>query len=166
MNLYTNLIPLNPAIYCFPPTVVWRHRKENLKKCSLRGLEPRADFRFFTYPVDTLPDLEGYILLEVNAPPLTPADRNCGLLLVDATWRYAELMLRQLQHKTPYLISRSLPAHFQTTYPRRQTACPNPETGLASVEALYAAYVILGRDPSGLLDHYHWGSAFLAKNIL
>jgi pre-rRNA-processing protein TSR3 len=35
---------------------------------------------------------------------------------------------------------------------------------LASVEALYAAYHILGRPTAGLLDHYRWAEAFLRLN--
>ena len=55
----------------FPPTVIIRHRLENLKKCSLRGLENRTDFIFLTYPYYTLPDLQSYIVLTLDAPPLT-----------------------------------------------------------------------------------------------
>lgn len=80
----------------FPPTIVIRHRKENLKKCSLRGLEQHKDFRFFSYPKDPLPDLNGYFLLAVGAPPLTAEDKAHGLLLLDGTWRYAEKMIQKV----------------------------------------------------------------------
>jgi pre-rRNA-processing protein TSR3 len=36
--------------------------------------------------------------------------------------------------------------------------------GLASIEALYIAYFILGYDTMGLLDQYHWAELFLEKN--
>jgi pre-rRNA-processing protein TSR3 len=62
------------------------------------------------------------------------------------------------------LEARSLPPGFQTAYPRRQTECPDPMTGLASVEALYLAYWALGEDPDGLLDFYHWKEKFLEIN--
>lgn len=144
--------------------MVWRHKKENLKKCSLRGLENRADFQFFSYPQQSLPDLAGYILLTLDAPPLTVEDRGRGLLLIDATWRYAAAMERQLGSCRSGLLARSIPATFRTCYPRCQTACSNPEAGLASVEALYVAYCLLGRDPAGLLDNYYWRESFLALN--
>lgn len=142
----------------FPPTVIYRHRRENLKKCSLRGLEGRSDLRFFTYPVDLLPDLSHYLLLKVGAPPLTKADADRGLFLIDGTWRLAQVMEKQLPFK---METRSLPEGFHTSYPRRQTDCPNPEQGLSSVEALYLAHLLLGRPTEGLLDHYHWKEPFL-----
>lgn len=146
----------------FPPTIILRHRKENLKKCSLRGLENRSDLIFLTYPKDPLPLMEGYIVLQVDAPPLGPEDTSHGLFLIDATWRYAEVMAK----KAPPLIPRSLPRNFITAYPRRQDDCPMPEFGLASVEALYLAYTLMQRDPSGLLDNYYWKEEFLRKNAL
>lgn len=149
----------------FQPTLILRHRKENLKKCSLRGLESRQDFRFFTYPKDPLPPLSGYILLTLGAPPLTLEDANFGLFLIDGTWRYAEKMFSQLP-KPHTFIPRSLPDHFRTAYPRTQEGCRDPEKGLASIEALYAAYLITGRNCEGLLDHYHWKQKFLEKNGL
>jgi hypothetical protein len=42
----------------------------------------------------------------------------------------------------------------------------DPDNGLASIEALYLAYHILGRPTAGLLDHYHWADAFLEANGL
>lgn len=143
-------------------TFVWRHRRENLKKCSLRGLEERDDFAFFTYPVDPLPDLSGYLCLDFEGPPLTAADADRGLLLIDATWRYPEKMAGQL----PPMEKRSLPSHFQTAYPRRQDDCSEPSRGLASIEALFVAFHILGRDTTGLLDNYHWRDLFFDQNGL
>lgn len=139
----------------FPPTIILRHRRENLKKCSLRGLESRADMIFYSYPLkQQLPDLTGYVVLALNAPPLTLEDADKGIFLIDGTWRYAEKMLHNL--KSPLEV-RSLPVSAQTAYPRKQ----EDSRGLASCEALYLAYQILGRDPSGLLDHYHWKEQFL-----
>lgn len=147
----------------FPTTVIVRHRRENLKKCSLRGLEGRSDMSFLTYPLRALPPMQGYVLLDLDGPLLTAADAACGLLLLDATWRYAERMRRQAL-EAPGLIARRLPDHFRTAYPRRQDDCADPERGLASVEALYVAYFILGRDCTGLLDGYYWKESFLEKN--
>ena len=152
-------------MFLFLPTIILRHRKENLKKCTLRALEDRPDFRFFTYPYDSLPDLSSYVLLTLDAPPLTAADRNKGLFLIDGTWRYAALMEKQLP-KPQVFEKRSLPAIFQTAYPRRQEDCPQPAQGLASIEALYAAYHLLDRSTEGLLDHFYWKEAFLKQNKL
>lgn len=149
----------------FPPTIVIRHRLENLKKCTLRGLELRSDFLFFRYPIpssDPFPSLENYIILALDAPPLSEKDAGCGLLIVDATWRYAAKMLKAIE--SPALVKRSLPSHYRTAYPRRQADCSDPERGLASIEALFLSYLLLERDTNGLLDLYHWKELFLLKN--
>jgi pre-rRNA-processing protein TSR3 len=149
----------------FPPTVVIRHQLENLKKCSLRGLELREDFFFLKYPYEKLPDLQGYIILSVDAPPLSIEDYDRGLLVLDATWRYAKKMIQPFENQEVY-IYRSLPHHFRTAYPRYQHDCPDPERGLASVEAIYLCYQLMGRSVSGLLDNYYWKEKFLEINGL
>lgn len=146
-------------MFTFPPTLILRHRRENLKKCSLRGLEGREDLRFFTYPKDPLPDLSSYVLLTLDAPELSKEDRGKGLFIIDGTWRYAETMRRQLSRPHRFEM-RSLPPTCTTAYPRRQ----DDERGLASVEALYVAYCILQRESLGLLNHYYWQEDFLIKN--
>jgi pre-rRNA-processing protein TSR3 len=147
----------------FPTTLILRHRRENLKKCSLQGLEKRADMRFYSYPNDLLPPLNGYFLLDIEAPLLTEADAGLGIFLLDATWRYTEKMCR-VTEGAEGLVKRRLPDLFRTAYPRRQEDCLDPERGLASVEALFVAYWIMGRDCNGLLDGYYWKDQFLEKN--
>ena len=150
-------------MFQFHPTIILRHRKENLRKCSLRGLENREDLHFLTYPDDPLPELTGYVVLALGAPPLTEQDSSLGLFLVDATWRYASKMMK---HLPDHLEKRSIPPHFRTVYPRFQTCCSDPDRGLASVEALYIAHSITGKNREGLLDNYYWKESFLQKNIL
>ncbi len=53
---------------------------------------------------------------------------------------------------------------YGTAYPRRSKWYPDPAEGLASVEALYVAYRILGRPLEGLLEHYRWAEQFLKLN--
>jgi pre-rRNA-processing protein TSR3 len=148
----------------FPQTYILRHRRENLKKCSLTGLESRPDLCFFTYPTHTqLPDLSNHILLALDAPPLQLADCHRGLFILDATWRYAAKM-QQFINQQALMEKRSLPSWIRSAYPRRQDDCPDPDKGLASIEAVYMAYLILGRETKGLLDRYYWKDLFLAKN--
>lgn len=144
-------------------TFVLRHKRENLKKCSLRGLESREDFQFFKYPFESLPDLSHYIVLSVDAPPLTRDDADKGIFLIDSTWRYAKT-IESVMEKKMVIEKRSLPGDYRTAYPRKQDDCSDPERGLASIEALYIAYRLLGRDPTGLLINYHWEEEFLKKN--
>lgn len=88
-----------------------------------------------------------------------PADAESGLLVLDGTWRWVEPMER-LAASLPV---RSLPP-LETAYPRSSKMLENPEGGLATIEAIYAAYRLLGRDTAGLLDHYHWGADFVERN--
>lgn len=146
-----------------PQTVIYRHRKENKKKCTLTPLEKGEGFLFYEYPTSSLPLLEDYVILDLDAPPLSKKEASKGLLLIDATWNYAKKMCNTLKDKK--LISRSLPGEILTAYPRKQTGCLDPLRGLASIEALYAAYHFLGRETEGLLDDYYWKKEFLEKNI-
>lgn len=146
------------------PTVIIRHRRENLKKCSLTGLEKREELLFFSYPGKWAYDFSSYIALTLDnqAPLLSAADSKCGLLLLDGTWRLAEKIAKVLCLE--HLPLRSLPSHFQTAYPRRQADCSDPLRGLASVEALYISHFLMGKNYLGLLDHYHWKEKFLQLN--
>jgi len=62
----------------FLPTIILRHRKENLKKCSLRGLEDRM--HFVQYPNEAIPDLTGYVVLTPDAPLLEKAKGLCLIM--------------------------------------------------------------------------------------
>ena len=55
---------------------------------------------------------------------------------------------------------------YRTAYPRVSKQGTDPDNGLASVEALFIAYLILGRPTVGLLDHYRWAEEFLRLNGL
>src|SRR5262249_9037661 len=142
-----------------PPTIIVRHTKENPKKCSVLPLKDRADVRFFNYPIKQLPDLDGYVRLAAVGPPLTMADAECGILLLDGSWRAADAMTRSFEH----VPGRSLTG-YKTAYPRVSKLGSDPANGLASIEAIYIAMKILGRPTEGLLDHYHWAAKFLELN--
>jgi pre-rRNA-processing protein TSR3 len=151
-------------MFYFPPTLILRHKRENLKKCSLSGLENRSDCLFLTYPLPKLPNIDQYCVLTFDAPQLSLDDANRGLFIIDGTWRYAQIMTKIIPPQGNH-VYRSLPSHLKTAYPRRQPDCPNPERGLASIEALYAAYTLLGRPTKGLLDRYHWKEDFLRQKV-
>ena len=142
-----------------PPTVIVRHARENPRKCTILPLRGRADIRLVGYPVKEMPDLRSYVRLAADGPDLTPADAACGLLLLDGSWRWAAAMTRDFQHVPPRALR-----GYQTAYPRVSKLGTDPDNGLASVEALYIAYRILGRPTAGLLDHYRWAEQFLRIN--
>jgi pre-rRNA-processing protein TSR3 len=55
---------------------------------------------------------------------------------------------------------------YRTAYPRASKLGTDPDNGLASVEALFVAYHLLGRPTAGLLDYYRWSEEFLRLNGL
>src|SRR5581483_7160041 len=144
-----------------PVTIIVRHPKENPKKCSVLPLKARADLRFHGYPVKEPLPLEGYVRLAAEGPPLSAADHDRGLLLLDGSWRWAGAMTAAFADVPP----RSLHG-YRTAYPRSSKLGTDPDNGLATVEALVVAYHILGRPLDGLLDHYHWSATFLTLNGL
>jgi pre-rRNA-processing protein TSR3 len=145
----------------YPLTLIVRHPNENPRKCSVLPLKGRRDLAFLTYPVRQRPPLEGYVRLAAEGPPLTAEDAVCGLLLLDGSWRWAGEMTRAFRDVPP----RSLQG-YRTAYPRVSKHGTDPDNGLASVEALFLAYHLLGRPTEGLLDHYRWQDEFLRLNAL
>ena len=158
--------PGGRAAGTFLPTVIVRDIRENPKKCSILPLRGRADLLFLSYSANlSVPsaesDLNSYIRLAPGGPELSLEDADSGLLLLDASWRRAEGMIRAYRH----IPARSLTG-YQTAYPRVSKKGTDPANGLATVEALFLAYHILGRPTAGLLDHYRWAEEFLRLNNL
>ena len=141
------------------PTIIVRDPREKKHKCSVYPLRGREGFIFVTYPARHSLDLEGYVRLAPEGPELSTEDAESGLLLLDASWRWSRAMTQNYEDVPP----RSL-AGYQTAFPRTSRLGTDPENGLASIEALFIAYRILGRSTEGLLDHYHWAEEFLARN--
>ena len=162
----------------FPPTVIVRDSRENPKKCTIVPLRGRPDLVFLSYPAKLqnvsnetesrtsdfgfrISDLKGYVRLAPEGPELSLGDARSGLLLLDGSWRRADVMIRTYQHIPP----RSLTG-YRTAYPRVSKKGTDPANGLATVEALFLAYHILRRPTAGLLDHYRWKDEFLLLNNL
>jgi pre-rRNA-processing protein TSR3 len=148
----------SPSI-SIPPTVIVVHPRERRSKCSVEPLRSRPKFIFTTFPNPVPVDLSQYVRLGIGGPVIGPQDADRGLLLLDGTWRWAAKMETAYQHMTV----RSLPP-IQTAYPRKSEVFEDPAEGLATIEALYAALRLLGRETQGLLDHYHWKRQFLELN--
>jgi pre-rRNA-processing protein TSR3 len=142
-----------------PPTIIVVHPRERRSKCSVEPLRRRVGFVFWTFPRRGPQPLDGYVRLGFGGPLLTPGDAPAGLLVLDATWKYAERMERDYAS----LPIRSL-LPWQTAYPRTSKVFDDPSGGLATIEAIYAAFAQMGRDPRGLLDDYRWKDEFLALN--
>lgn len=137
--------------------MVVRHPKERRSKCSLTPLEGRQEIEFYRARKGWSFDATGYIVLALDAPQLSSDDAGRPLLLLDSTWR----LLPQLEaciYGEP--LRRSLP-QVRTAYPRISKIAVDPCAGLASVEALFFARLLLGDRDDGLLAAFHWRDAFL-----
>jgi pre-rRNA-processing protein TSR3 len=155
----TGWSPLSEGRAEFPPTIIIVHPKEKRSKCTVEPLRARADFVFWTFPQRGGEPLESYVRLGIGGPPLSAADAHRGLLVLDGTWRLAERMEDDFRE----LPLRSL-GPWQTAYPRASKLYDDPLAGLATIEAIFAAYHELGRRTEGLLDEYHWREEFLRRN--
>lgn len=147
------------VVALFPPTVIVVHPRERRSKCSVEPLRDCDPFVFVTFPEPPPIDVSGYVRLGIGGKLISPEDSERGLLLLDGTWRLAARMEPFYSH----LEVRSLPP-IQTAYPRKSAVYEDPQQGLATIEALYAAMRMLNRDTTGLLDQYHWKESFLAIN--
>jgi len=141
------------------PTIIVVHYKENRKKCSVEPLRQKPGFEFWNYPLKRSAEVPGYVRLGLGGPLLTPADQQSGLLVLDGTWRWTQKMEEDFAD----VPVRSLPA-WETAYPRVSKVFDDPSQGLATIEAIFAAYHALGYSTESLLDQYHWKDAFLEKN--
>jgi gluconokinase len=143
-----------------PETLIVVHPKERRSKCTILPLRGKPGLRFArSTSVRATGFVDHYVRLDVDGPELTIGDQHRGLLLLDGTWRWAEDLAGSFGH----LETRSIKG-VHTAYPRGATDLRLPLGGLATVEALYAAYRILRRPTEGLLDDYYWAEAFRRLN--
>lgn len=134
--------------------------REPRKKCSVTPLRGMAGVRFESVRGDKRVDAGRRLWLHPDGDELGPEDRGIPLLLIDCTWRRVSTLSKRVDGE---LLRRRLPK-LVTAYPRRSKLAPDPEHGLASVEALYAAIALLDAPRPELLAHYRWAAEFLAAN--
>ena len=146
-------------------TVVIRHPRELLSKCSLTPVEGREDtvawLSFLKAHQDLRFEARGFTELAVDAQPLSQADRERPLLLLDSTWRLLPKVRSKVYGET---VKRSIPDEWVTAYPRVSKDGSDPTGGLASIEALFVAQALLGNVMPSLLDGYYWQTRFLSLN--
>ncbi len=150
--------------------IIIRHRKENVAKCSLKGFEANPRFAFYTYPNDIAHFdhvfFENILMLDIEGEELSSEKSDLlhmPILLLDATWRYAEIMMKNIPGLKHVKRCR-LPNEWMTAYPRKQADCPDPARGLASIEALYIAARLSHKKHDDLLSSYHWRDLFFERN--
>ena len=101
--------------------------------------------------------MTGYTVLALGAPEMSEADAGRPILLLDSTWRLLPQVEACLVGKG---VRRTLPA-VPTAYPRISKIAEDPMGGLASVEALYLAKLLIGERDDSLLASYYWRNEFL-----
>ncbi len=142
-----------------PPTVIVVHPKERKSKCTVQPLREDDRFSFWKFPRIGPEPLDRYVRLGYGGEIISQDDYDRGLLVLDGTWKLAEKMEEPFKE----IEIRSLPP-WKTAYPRVSKMFEDPQGGLATIEAIFAAYHLMGRDTEGLLDHYHWADQFLELN--
>jgi pre-rRNA-processing protein TSR3 len=140
--------------------LILRDPRESLARCSLTPLRGLPGIEFVDYHPERRLQACSRILLHAEGDEFGPADHDQDLLLIDCSWRRVGSLLRTVdgapqRRRLPPLVS---------AYPRRSKTFPDPGNGLASVEALYAATLLLGHPRPELLRDYRWREAFLAAN--
>lgn len=134
-----------------------RHPKERRSKCSLTPLEGREDLVFYKARGGWSFDTTGFTVLALGAPELSALDAGRPLLLLDSTWRLLPQLEACLHGEG---VPRTLPS-VATAYPRVSKIAEDPHGGLASVEALYLAKLLLGERNDSLLEAYYWRKNFI-----
>lgn len=140
--------------------LILRDPRESTKKCSLTPLRGMAGIRFLTWKPERRFAVGKRVLLHPDGSEISAADSGKPLLLIDCAWRRVPTLLASCDGE---LERRALPP-LTTAYPRRSHTFEDPEGGLASIEALYAALALLGRPAPELLAGYRWADEFLRLN--
>jgi pre-rRNA-processing protein TSR3 len=140
--------------------LILRDPRESTKKCSLTPLRGMPGVRFVAHAKDRRIDASGRILLHPDGEPLGVEDQGRGLLILDCAWRRVPELLAQVDGDPP---RRKLPP-LTTAYPRKSRTFLDPGEGLASIEALYAALLLLGEARPEILEGYRFADRFLAVN--
>lgn len=140
--------------------LILRDPRESVRKCSLTSLRGAPGVRFVDYHPEQRLSAGPRLLLHPEGSLLGEEDAGRDLLLIDCAWRRLPRVLSTVDGQ---LESRRLPP-LTTAYPRRSRIFQDPPAGLASIEALYAASVLLGQPRPEWLEGYHWREEFLAAN--
>jgi pre-rRNA-processing protein TSR3 len=140
--------------------LIVRDPREAAHKCSLVPLAGVEGIRFVKYKPSLALDAGARVLLDPDGVEISERDRGSGLLILDCAWKHLSKLRRSVRGDVK---PRRLPP-LVTAYPRKSKVFSDPASGLASIEALYAAVALLDRPRPELLARYRWGDEFLALN--
>lgn len=140
--------------------LILRDPRESIRKCSLTPLRGCDGVEFRVYHPDRRVDAGSRILLDPDGEPFGEEDHGAPLFLIDCAWRRVASLRATVvgdfkRRRLPPLV---------TAFPRKSRTFVDPEQGLASIEALYAASCLSGRFDRELLRGYRWADEFLELN--
>jgi len=140
--------------------LILRDPRESTAKCSLTPVRGFPGVRFLSWKHDRRFAVGERVLLHAEGELITDRDAGRPLLLIDCAWRRVPALLATCDGE---FTLRRLP-RLATAYPRRSLTFRDPDEGLASIEALYAALAMLGRPTPELLAGYRFADEFLRRN--
>jgi len=150
---------MHPILKVF---IVNDHR-EQMSKCTLEPALPSL-LQLCDLSIDVLGkgDIQELpkdgIVLSLDGSPLTYDDRDSPIILIDARWKYAKRILRQME--TPGITTKRKIIGLRTGYPRKDA----PEDALSSLEALFSTLWTFGHYNPAILADYYWRKDFLEGN--
>jgi ribosome biogenesis protein Tsr3 len=140
-------------------------KKENPRKCTILPQKHRPDFkiRYFQRQAP-IPAFSAELLLHIDGECLSTLGESKlnSFALIDCNWRKVDGALKRVARPIPRLAR--IPDGFVTAYPRRNREGNDPESGLATIEALFIAAAFLKNWDETLLDNYHFKDSFLELN--
>ena len=140
---------------------------ETPNKCTIAPLAGRSDFKLIRVKGEAaLGPLVSPLLLHHQGACLTTltalSRKTGGIASVDCVWRRLDYLLGRIAGQIPVLAK--IPEGFLTAYPRFSRHTPDPDGGLATIEAIFVASALLGRWDVSLLSEYYFGRKFVALN--
>jgi ribosome biogenesis protein Tsr3 len=139
---------------------------ETANKCTIAPLSYRQDFKLLRVKSDKpLGPLTANIILHHQGKCLLrmkSQTETLGLAAIDCVWKRLNTLLSRIQGTLPVL--GRIPDGFETAYPRRSKQMTDPDTGLATIEAIFVATAILKKWDPTLLSEYYFGRKFVELN--
>jgi ribosome biogenesis protein Tsr3 len=147
---------------------------ERANKCTILPLGYREDFCLARVPQHkiptinpVIPKLKSVLLLHPDGIDITtlsnkPLSTHSSIAAIDCVWRRLDPIMSYIEKPLPQLVR--IPEGFVTAYPRKTKFDFDPDSGLATIEALFIAAALLGHWDTTLLHEYFFGAEFLRLN--
>jgi pre-rRNA-processing protein TSR3 len=142
---------------------------ETPNKCTITPLAGRSDFRLFpVYGEGALGPLHAPLLLHPEGECLSHfrnrSEIATAIACIDCVWRRLPALEKRLAWGAKPGLRTKIPEGFKTVYPRVGFGQSDPESGLATIEAIFIAAALLGNPDTSLLSKYYFAKEFLEVN--